>query len=127
DDIWCSAFIFGNHFCRSRRWHLAFGKQASSFPYKILSCGSSIGDWQSTILRDILTPNLVRWLSGRKQRFAKAPYPKRLPRVRLPPSPLLAYATTTDGADSIWRNVALIQEHNPLLSNAIIRGTDVSV
>jgi hypothetical protein len=29
----------------------------------------------------------VRWLSGRKQRFAKAPYPKRVPRVRIPPSP----------------------------------------
>src|SRR5213076_2403444 len=32
-------------------------------------------------------PELVRWLSGRKQRFAKAPYPKRVPRVRIPPSP----------------------------------------
>src|SRR5438105_15779191 len=31
---------------------------------------------------------LVRWLSGRKQRFAKAPYPKRVPRVRIPPSPV---------------------------------------
>ncbi len=30
---------------------------------------------------------LVRWLSGRKQRFAKAPYSKRVPRVRIPPSP----------------------------------------
>src|SRR2546421_43167 len=30
---------------------------------------------------------LVRWLSGRKQRFAKAPYLKRVPRVRIPPSP----------------------------------------
>ena len=30
----------------------------------------------------------VRWLSGRKQRFAKAPYSKRVPRVRIPPSPL---------------------------------------
>ena len=29
----------------------------------------------------------MRWLSGRKQRFAKAPYPKRVPRVRIPPSP----------------------------------------
>src|ERR1700736_5151948 len=29
----------------------------------------------------------VRWLSGRKQRFAKAPYLKRVPRVRIPPSP----------------------------------------
>ena len=35
--------------------------------------------------------NLVRWLSGRKQRFAKAPYPKRVPRVRIPPSPHFAY------------------------------------
>src|SRR5438874_13041442 len=55
--------------------------------------------WQSAILRDILrsrpatahravaTTILVRWLSGRKQRFAKAPYPKRVPRVRIPPSP----------------------------------------
>jgi hypothetical protein len=32
-------------------------------------------------------PILVRWLSGRKQRFAKAPYPKRVSRVRIPPSP----------------------------------------
>jgi hypothetical protein len=32
---------------------------------------------------------LVRWLRGRKQRFAKAPYPKRVPRVRIPPSPRL--------------------------------------
>ena len=35
------------------------------------------------------TNKLVRWLSGRKQRFAKAPYPKRVPRVRIPASPLL--------------------------------------
>src|SRR6266496_3019837 len=34
---------------------------------------------------------LVRWLSGRKQRFAKAPYPKRVPRVRIPPSPFPSY------------------------------------
>src|SRR5688500_3368811 len=34
---------------------------------------------------------LVRWLSGRKQRFAKAPYPKRVPRVRIPPSPPLHF------------------------------------
>src|SRR5437763_15884792 len=32
-------------------------------------------------------PILVRWLSGRKQRFAKAPYLKRVSRVRIPPSP----------------------------------------
>src|SRR5207253_10509915 len=38
-------------------------------------------------------PILVRWLSGRKQRFAKAPYPKRVPRVRIPPSPYLKYST----------------------------------
>ena len=30
---------------------------------------------------------LVRWLSGRKRRFAKALYLKRVPRVRIPPSP----------------------------------------
>ena len=35
---------------------------------------------------------LVRWLSGRKQRFAKAPYPKRVPRVRIPPSPPFAFS-----------------------------------
>src|SRR3981081_184318 len=35
----------------------------------------------------------VRWLSGRKQRFAKAPYLKRVPRVRIPPSPYLSYNT----------------------------------
>jgi hypothetical protein len=29
----------------------------------------------------------VRWLSGRKQSFAKAPSSKRAPRVRIPPSP----------------------------------------
>src|SRR5438046_2497306 len=43
--------------------------------------------WQSAILGHILATHLVRWLSGRKQRFAKAPYPKRVPRVRIPPSP----------------------------------------
>src|SRR5271166_4006611 len=31
---------------------------------------------------------LVRWLSGRKRRFAKALYLKRVPRVRIPPSPV---------------------------------------
>src|ERR1700682_6241731 len=37
----------------------------------------------------IFSPDpLVRWLSGRKQRFAKAPYLKRVPRVRIPPSPI---------------------------------------
>ena len=36
---------------------------------------------------------LVRWLSGRKQRFAKAPYPKRVPRVRIPPSPFTTFLT----------------------------------
>src|SRR5437773_10189336 len=51
---------------------------------------SAISNWQSSILRHILArPILVRWLSGRKQRFAKAPYPKRVPRVRIPPSPFL--------------------------------------
>jgi hypothetical protein len=50
----------------------------------------AISNWQSAILRHILARSiLVRWLSGRKQRFAKAPYPKRVPRVRIPPSPLL--------------------------------------
>src|SRR2546422_2584333 len=61
-------------------------------------------DWQSPIPKHIVRPSaspvrlrtdssggelgfLVRWLSGRKQRFAKAPYPKRVPRVRIPPSP----------------------------------------
>jgi hypothetical protein len=43
--------------------------------------------WQSAIVRHILAAKLVRWLSGRKQRFAKAPYPRRVPRVRIPPSP----------------------------------------
>src|SRR4051812_12943995 len=38
----------------------------------------------------IFSPLLVRWLSGRKQRFAKAPYSKRVPRVRIPPSPLIS-------------------------------------
>ena len=33
-------------------------------------------------------PYLVRWLSGRKRRFAKALYPKRVPRVRIPASPV---------------------------------------
>src|ERR1700737_3683192 len=33
-------------------------------------------------------PHLVRWLSGRKRRFAKALYLKRVPRVRIPPSPV---------------------------------------
>ena len=37
---------------------------------------------------------LVRWLSGRKQRFAKAPYPKRVPRVRIPPSPRSTFRET---------------------------------
>jgi hypothetical protein len=35
---------------------------------------------------------LVRWLSGRKRRFAKALYPKRVPRVRIPASPYLAHS-----------------------------------
>src|SRR5207244_7621797 len=43
--------------------------------------------WQPVIVRHILARYWVRWLSGRKQRFAKAPYPKRVPRVRIPPSP----------------------------------------
>jgi hypothetical protein len=34
----------------------------------------------------------VRWLSGRKRRFAKALYPKRVPRVRIPASPLFLNA-----------------------------------
>ena len=46
---------------------------------------------------------LVRWLSGRKQRFAKAPYLKRVPRVRIPPSPR-----------SIFRETALIRGRNLL-------------
>src|SRR6266404_663040 len=43
----------------------------------------AIGDYSSYSRAS----RLVRWLSGRKQRFAKAPYPKRVPRVRIPPSP----------------------------------------
>jgi hypothetical protein len=41
---------------------------------------------------------LVRWLSGRKQRFAKAPYPKRVPRVRIPPSPFPRWMSFTFAA-----------------------------
>ena len=36
---------------------------------------------------------LVRWLSGRKRRFAKALYPKRVPRVRIPASPVFLNAS----------------------------------
>jgi hypothetical protein len=34
---------------------------------------NQIADWKSLIRGDILALYLVRWLSGRKQRFAKAP------------------------------------------------------
>jgi hypothetical protein len=34
---------------------------------------NQIADWKSLIPSDILAFRLVRWLSGRKQRFAKAP------------------------------------------------------
>jgi hypothetical protein len=36
----------------------------------------------------ILPDHSVRWLSGRKHRFAKAAYSKRVSRVQIPPSPL---------------------------------------
>src|SRR5271165_5936556 len=39
---------------------------------------------------------LVRWLSGRKRRFAKALYLKRVPRVRIPASPLYLSAFPLD-------------------------------
>jgi hypothetical protein len=38
----------------------------------------------------------VRWLSGRKRRFAKALYPKRVPRVRIPASPVISDPIRTD-------------------------------
>ena len=41
---------------------------------------------------------LVRWLSGRKRRFAKALYLKRVPRVRIPASPVLSDPIRTNPA-----------------------------
>src|SRR5260370_7976952 len=69
-------------------------------------------DWQLEIgnrqFRSILSARvpvrlglLVRWLSGRKQRFAKAPYPKRVPRVRIPPSPSLKRGEGTQKAGTL--------------------------
>ena len=40
----------------------------------------------------------VRWLSGRKRRFAKALYLKRVPRVRIPASPVLSDPIRTNSA-----------------------------
>gem|GEM_PF-7097864 len=40
---------------------------------------------------------LVRWLSGRKRRFAKALYLKRVPRVRIPASPLVFLLESATG------------------------------
>jgi hypothetical protein len=39
---------------------------------------------------------LVRWLSGRKRRFAKALYLKRVPRVRIPASPVNLYQASME-------------------------------
>ena len=41
---------------------------------------------------------LVRWLSGRKRRFAKALYLKRVPRVRIPASPVISDPIRTNPA-----------------------------
>jgi hypothetical protein len=41
----------------------------------------------------------VRWLSGRKRRFAKALYLKRVPRVRIPPSPMFPPRKTAPELD----------------------------
>ena len=41
----------------------------------------------------------VRWLSGRKRRFAKALYLKRVPRVRIPPSPVFSLRRTAPVLD----------------------------
>ena len=43
---------------------------------------------------------MERWLSGLKQRFAKAPYLKRVPGVRIPPSPPPACQAVEDEVSS---------------------------
>jgi hypothetical protein len=66
--------------------------------------GWSCGDRKPNVSFDALkivdiafTPQIrVRWLSGRKRRFAKALYLKRVPRVRIPPSPLYLSAFPLD-------------------------------
>src|SRR5438094_7301977 len=72
-----SSVIIANHFGGNRQFATPIKSRARD------ECRC----WQSAILGHILATHLVRWLSGRKQRFAKAPYPKRVPRVRIPPSP----------------------------------------
>jgi hypothetical protein len=44
----------------------------------------------------------VRWLSGRKRRFAKALYLKRVPRVRIPPSPGLSEPFAAGSNKAFW-------------------------
>src|SRR5207248_11378832 len=65
------------------------GMSLSQFP--VLEIQDSPPYFRASASPDRMCPSgsdLVRWLSGRKQRFAKAPYPKKVPRVRIPPSPL---------------------------------------
>ena len=50
---------------------------------------------------------LVRWLSGRKRRFAKALYLKRVPGVRIPPSPRLFPRITATRLD--WQGDKVCQ------------------
>jgi hypothetical protein len=67
-------------------------------PFSRWRDGVSSGDLEPNVSFDALqivdiafTPQIrVRWLSGRKRRFAKALYPKRVPRVRIPASPRLS-------------------------------------
>src|SRR5271166_6443279 len=64
---------------------------------------------------------LVRWLSGRKRRFAKALYLKRVPRVRIPASPGLSkpflarnQLLTAKGIDCRKRRLAKQEEQKPM-------------
>ena len=70
---------------------------------------------------------LVRWLSGRKQRFAKAPYPKRVPRVRIPPSPPCLKYLVNCSFDHILRlaNRRFKRRSTALASKASRRGGNV--
>jgi hypothetical protein len=71
----------------------SFGVFSGNLVFKVSFDGS--------YLPDIAFPPqiLVRWLSGRKRRFAKALYLKRVPRVRIPPSPIYLSAFPLDSRD----------------------------
>jgi hypothetical protein len=114
----CAAFLFAPD---SRPQAAAFNQSATAQTAELSF------DAHGFIAIAFPTLFLVRWLSGRKRRFAKALYPKRVPRVRIPASPF--YSAPTDPQIRVLSSTAAPDNglHPRLCIRIQVRGIDFNL